>query len=176
MQIRLAELLEFIAKRYAKSRVLEEIDHQIDAVRRARRVGGRLRDFIRKEGLEPLYDRGRNKGDYEAFAVLLQQLKVDPHALLEIDRRLPPWEPWPEGRELIVFVGEKRVNSHTKLPRRGVGARDAQALAFLVEFLRITIGVEVPLIFHPLEDDRPDQAEKLFKKLLSKHKSGMFVA
>jgi len=83
---------------------------------------------------------------------------------IEVDFRCPPWDRWKAGSTFVIVYGERLVdipNVSTGMRQLAVGARDAQAIAYLTDELRSQIQIDCQVVLHPVRPGlSPDEAAK----------------
>jgi|SRR5579884_3428 len=132
-----------------------------------------------KRGLADKYKRAVNvtAGEIKNVRQLVECWRVT-GLPLEFDFRfqVSPWVRWVPGSDFIIVYGERKVQIpqvSSKMSQRAVGARDAEAIAFLVDNVRSELQIDCRVDLYPLPADLPaDKASKELSNLLGRTKQG----
>lgn len=173
---------EFV--RWARTAINDD-SQLVDAVheaieRRAHANSVDIDKYLRRFGVYNVYRDAMVVGlkqirDEEIFVELINKLGLS----AELDFRCPPWVRWRAGATVAIVFGERLVQIPkvaSAMNQLAVGARDAEAIATLVDALRSKLQIDCAIELHHVRSDLDTKrAEKKLDTLRSRPDVGAIV-
>jgi hypothetical protein len=139
-----------------------------------------LEEFLKRYGAYPAYKKAirPERGTIEDFDQLVRCVRLLGLSITA-DLRCSPWDRWEPDSVFTIVYGERQVHIPEVakgMRQRAVGARDAEAMTYLVTLLRSRFQIEARVKLYPVPADlAPEAAEEQFERLRGNPETGAIV-
>ena len=136
-----------------------------------------LEEFLKRYGAYPAYKKAirPGKGTIEDFAQLVRCVRLLGLSITA-DLRCAPWDRWEADSVFTIVYGERQVHIPEVaegMQQRAVGARDAEAITYLVTLLRSRFQIEARVKLYPVPANLAlGAAEEQFGRLRGNPETG----